>query len=1202
MNGINQKIIYALTSMAVWGITLPGIAEAANPPLMGETRDAIGLSVTQDEVLTDGTSTTITEHVNDLKNVIGIQVSQEAALNLGKQSETIATADGSVDGDGDWDIIGLEVKDQGSSLLGGEQTTVRAIQETDDNYSVIGLKAQSGTTVTLGENALIAATINSKTNNPSHGLLSYGLFNDDSVVDLGTHAEVESTGYIATGVLTQNKGGITNLGDLTQIKVSSMTGVDEKNNAAYVTGVFTKDDGVTVLGRNVVIAAEAQVEAIGINTGSQGKTVAGDGLSVTADNKGDDRTYAIFTSDGGTVEIGDDASLTATNRNGGSIAGIDTTSGGTASVGNRAVITVSNNGGGAIGISSEGGTTLTGSDTSITVNSLEGMGIYTDNGTTSLESGSITVNGDGGMGIVSYNNGGYTVAGDHTSITVTGEKLKDDDLVLASKGIYSLNNGITSLGNNASITVNGSEGTGIVSEEGGQTIVGENASVTVKGENGVGISSHSQGVSSLQDNASITVNGPAGTGIISQESGSTVIGENASVTVTGANGVGISSLSQGASSFQDNASITVNGPAGTGIVSKENGSTVIGGNASVTVTGANGVGISSHSQGVSSLQDNASITVNGTAGTGIVSEESGQTIVGKNASVSVNGADGVGISSFSQGITSLLDNATVAAEGRGVESQTSGAVIFAGSANIMGGQYSLFSQDADSLIDLTAVGTRKTIQGNMLASNGGTIRAVLDTGDSFFTGASGVEGEGSELDLDLANGARWNMNGDSSVTNLTLNSGAVVNMAANPAYQQLSANNFSGSNGIFYMKTDLDSQTDGDKVHLTQADAGSSGKVQVYDASFVRGKEVTGTRHLLLITDDSGQASFTGESLNRGGLWDVTPTIQNGSYVRNTLGVADAKDTEWYLTKLEKTVNEDSRPLLVGGDNVYGMYRHSLDTLRQRRGNLRQRNKKDDADGIWVRDRGGRMTGDGWDSKYNIFQLGYEYSVNPGSVYGLFGERGIASPDYKTGTGKEHTFAGGLYGTWFGSHGSYTDVVAKFGRDDSHISTFGPYPDSADYRTDEQSLSIEYGKTIYRGKKREFFIEPQVQLVFGHLNDVSYTTARKTHVERDSFNSTIGRLGIVLGKTHDQGRHPFDYYLKASVLHEFGDSQDVHMQSANGETLDTSLDYGETWYEAGFGGTYRLSSAASLYADVERSFSSNITTKWQVNAGLTWQF
>ena len=1199
MSGINQKIIYALTSMAVWGITLPGIAEAANPPLMGETRDAIGLSVTQDEVLTDGTSTTITEHVNDLKNVIGIQVSQGAALNLGKQSETIATADGSVDGDGNWDIIGLEVKDQGSSLLGGEQTTVQAIQETDDAHEVIGLEAQAGTTVTLGEQASITATVNPKlvttgSSGPYKNTNSYGMIVNDSVVELGPGATVESSnGYNATGVLTQNEGGKTTLGDSARIQASSPAG--------FVTGIFTKDKGTAILGRNVVVAADASVVAYGINTGSQGNTVAGDGLSVTADNKGDGFTYAIFTGDGGTAEIGDDASLTATNRNGPSIAGIATESRGTTTVGNRAAITASNTGGGAIGISSYGGTTQTGSNTSITVNSLEGMGIYTDSGTTSLESGSITVNGDGGRGIVSYRSG-YTVVGDHASITVTGEKLEDDDLVLASKGIYSFTNGITSLGNNASITVNGNEGTGIVSEDVGQTIVGENASVTVKGENGVGISSLSQGVSSLQDNASITVNGIAGTGIISQESGSTVIGENASVTVKGENGVGISSLSQGVSSLQANASITVNGTDGAGIVSKENGSTVIGENASITVNGANGVGISSLSQGASSFQDNASITVNGTDGTGIVSEEGGQTIVGKNASVIVNGADGVGIFSLSHGITSLWDNASVSAEGRGVESKTAGAVIFAGSANIMGGQYSLFSQDADSLIDLTAGGARKTIQGNMLASDGGTIRAVLDTGDSFFTGSSAVEGESSELDLDLSHGAQWNMTGDSSVTNLTLNSGAVVNMKANSAYQQLSANNFSGSNGIFYMKTDLDSQTDGDKVHLTQADAGSSGKVQVYDASFVRGKEVTGTRHLLLITDDSGQASFTGESLNRGGLWDVTPTIQNGSYVRNTLGVADAKDTEWYLTKLEKTVNEDSQPLLVGGDNVYGMYRHSLDTLRQRRGNLRQRNKKDDADGIWVRNRGGMMTGDGWDSKYNILQLGYEYSVNPGSVYGLFGERGIASPDYKTGTGKEHTFAGGLYGTWFGSHGSYTDVVAKFGRDDSHISTFGPYPDSADYRTDEQSLSIEYGKTIYRGKKREFFIEPQVQLVFGHLNDVSYTTVRKTLVERDSFNSTIGRLGIVLGKTHDQGRHPFDYYLKASVLHEFGDSQDVHMQSANGETLDTSLDYGETWYEAGFGGTYRLSSAASLYADVERSFSSNITTKWQVNAGLTWQF
>lgn len=1088
MTGVERKIVFALASMAVWGVALPAAAE---------THDKIGISVTRDTVMADETKSPFTAYAEPLeiglKNIIGIQVSQGAALDLGKQSETITTAGGSIDGDGQWDIVSLEVKDQGSSLLGGAQTTIQAIQETDGTHNVIGLEAQAGTAVTLGEQASITATVNPElvttgSSGPYKNTRSYGMIVNVSVVELGPDATVESSnGYDATGVLTQNEGGKTTLGDSARIQVSSPAG--------FVTGIFTKDKGTTILGRNVVVAADASVAAYGINTGSQGKTVAGDGLSVTADNKGDGFTYAIFTSDNGNAEIGDDASLTATNRNGGSIAGIDTESGGTASVGNRASITVSNTGGNAIGISSEGGTTLTGTDTSITVNSLEGMGIYTDSGTTSLESGSIAVNGKGGMGIVSYNNG-YTVAGDHTSITVTGEKSKD---LGGSKGIYSLYDGITSLANNASITVTGSEGTGIVSQESGSTVIGENASVTVKGENGVGISSLSQGVSSLQDNASITVNG--------------------------------------------------------------------------------------------------------TAGTGIVSQESGQTIVGKNASVSVNGADGVGISSLSQGITSLLDNATVAAEGRGVESQTSGAVIFAGSANIMGGQYSLFSQDADSIIDLTAAGTRKTIQGNMLASNGGTIRAVLDTGDSFFTGASGVEGEGSELDLDLANGARWNMTGDSSVTHLTLDSGAMVNMAANPAYQQLSADTFRGSNGIFYLKTDLDSQTDGDKVHLKEAEAGASGKIQVYDASFARGKEVTGTRHLLLVTDDSGRASFTGETLNRGGLWDVTPTIQNGSYVRNTMGVKDARDTEWYLTKLEKTVNADTRPVLNSGDSVYGFYRLSLDTLRQRRGNLRQRKfQTEDADGLWARNRGGRFSGPGFTSRYNLFQLGYDVHHNPGSVYGFFGERGTASPDYQTGSGREHTLAGGLYGTWYGSHGSYTDVVARVGRDDSHISTWGPYPDKADYRTREQSLSVEYGKTLYLDKDKELFLEPQSQLVLGRLSSTRYTTSRGTEVYWEGYNSAIGRLGILIGKVHNEGKHPFDYYGKVSWLHEFGGAQTVAMAARNGETLETAVDHGDSWWEAGFGGTYRFSPKIQGYAEVSRTFSSQIRTKWQVNAGVSWQF
>lgn len=811
---------------------------------------------------------------------------------------------------------------------------------------------------------------------------------------------------------------------------------------------------------------------------------------------------------------------------------------------------------------------------------------------------------------VSALSGGTNILGNNLVIAATAKG--------AAFGIDTGYNGNTVAGNGLVIKAQskgGSDAAAIVAHSNGSVEIGDNVSLTAENYYGnlvMGIKITDGGTIIVGNNASITAanTGLGGAGIYT-ENGTSETGNNLSITVKSKGESGIETQN-GYSTVKEYASISVNGDGGMGIASYNNGNTVVGDHATITVTGekwedadlvSSSKGIYSFYDGNTSLGNNASITVTGSEGTGIVSEEGGRTIVGKNASVSVNGADGVGISSLSQGITSLLDNATVAAEGRGVESKTSGAVIFAGSANIMGGQYSLFSQDTDSIIDLTAAGTRKTIQGNMLASNGGTIRAVLDTGDSFFTGASGVEGEGSELDLDLANGARWNMTGDSSVTHLTLDSGAMVNMAANPAYQQLSADTFRGSNGIFYLKTDLDSQTDGDKVHLKEAEAGASGKIQVYDASFARGKEVTGTRHLLLVTDDSGQASFTGETLNRGGLWDVTPTIQNGFYVRNTMGVADAKDTEWYLTKLEKAVNEDTKPVLNSGDSVYGFYRLSLDTLRQRRGNLRQRKfQTDDADGLWARNRGGRFSGPGFTSRYNLFQLGYDVHHNPGSVYGFFGERGIASPDYSTGSGREHTLAGGLYGTWYGSHGSYTDVVARVGRDDSHISTWGPYPDKADYRTREQSLSVEYGKTLYLDKDKELFLEPQSQLVLGRLSSTRYTTSRGTEVYREGYNSAIGRLGILIGKSHNEGKHPFDYYGKVSWLHEFGGAQTVAMAARNGETLDTAVDHGDSWWEAGFGGTYRFSPKIQGYADVSRTFSSQIRTKWQVNAGVSWQF
>ena len=589
--------------------------------------------------------------------------------------------------------------------------------------------------------------------------------------------------------------------------------------------------------------------------------------------------------------------------------------------------------------------------------------------------------------------------------------------------------------------------------------------------------------------------------------------------------------------------------------------------------------------------------------------------VGKNAHVTVSAPDKVtdisALHSFNHAKAEFGDGAVLtvnshAQNSKGiinnvVKADDAGKVTFDGGITLSGSQNAIYSTGNGSSV--TALGDgRKVILGDLESADKGIINLNLNTGDSLFRGASTVDK--GDTELTLANGALWDMTDSSTVTKLDHRNGGIVNMAYNKEYQTLNIGQFSGQDGTFLMKTDLDSQTYGDKVHIGKAVAGSQGRVQVYDKSFLTGKEVTGTKHLLLIRDNSnkdafGNATFSGMTLDDGGLWDVTPTIQRGDYVRNTMGVADAKDNEWYLTKLEKKINKDTIPLMKAADNSYALYRLDIDSLRKRMGDLRFRNMKDDS-GIWARDFHGAYEGQGTDSRYNGFQLGYDYAANEKSLYGFFAERTISNPKYSYGSSKDHGLSGGLYGTWFGDNGVYTDVVAKWGRNDTELHTRGGWPDSANYRTRSESLSVEWGKTFTRDDG--LFLEPEAQMVFGRLGSKDYTTSRGRTVHMGSYDSAIGRLGILLGKRVTEGDHPYDYYLKFSLLHEFGGERNFHLAAPDGETMDYSEDYRDTWQEAGFGGTWHINGNTSIYADAERSFGGNWHKKWQWNLGINWQF
>lgn len=495
-------------------------------------------------------------------------------------------------------------------------------------------------------------------------------------------------------------------------------------------------------------------------------------------------------------------------------------------------------------------------------------------------------------------------------------------------------------------------------------------------------------------------------------------------------------------------------------------------------------------------------------------------------------------------------------------------------------------------------GKQVVIKGGITVDNG-NLNLTLDRADSVLEGFIFSQNSGNAV-VNLDNSALWRVSKfdfGNSVASLMVNNGATVDMTFDDtAATELAITDYSGTGGNFIMDTDLAAET-GDKVNITNAAAGTT-YIQVKDASLINGHMVTGAKNLLLITDASQNVNFVGKNLNAGGLWDVTPTLENGENVTLTDGSQGTKD-QWYLTKIAKAVNNDSQVLLDAVDSSYALWRNTNDSLRKRFGELRFHTNESDDDGIWARYSGGKFGSGNFDGSFNMYQLGYDKAANAKSIYGFAVENGSGHTSYSYGSGKDKLFAGSIYGTWHGDNSSYTDVVARFGQFDTDIRSYGDYPDKAKAKSRAYSLSVEYGKTIELNKAQGTFIEPQAQLIIGRLGSSSYTTDRGNNVYMGGVNSCIGRLGVVAGKKDASGN---DVYLKVNMLHEFGGNRDVRMLAGNGETLSESHDYGDTWFELGLGGNIKLGNSSHLYGDIERSFGADIQKKWQVNAGVRFEF
>ena len=464
----------------------------------------------------------------------------------------------------------------------------------------------------------------------------------------------------------------------------------------------------------------------------------------------------------------------------------------------------------------------------------------------------------------------------------------------------------------------------------------------------------------------------------------------------------------------------------------------------------------------------------------------------------------------------------------------------------------------------------------------GTVKVNFDTAQSYLVGNSYTATD-STTDLKFTNGAYWDLKGNSSVSDLTVGKGSVINMTADSSrYSNLQVDNLTATDGTFVMNA---GSVDGggsysDKLVIDKTSAAGTNTIKLISTG---GMEAAARNQAVLVKGAAADTKFAvSDSVYANGLYEFDLTLadkeNNGKY-------------DWFIGSLQKNTVDSVNTMVSANQVAYTAWIDGNGTLRQRLGELQS-----GADnGVWARIFGGKLGGDEFTNKYKTYQFGYDAQAGDWLVGAAY-EYSDGSLNYTSGSGENKIGAVSLYGTLQGKDNSILDIVVKRGRIYGDVDVYGKYSDQGDYSTDATSIGVEYSKRFDGGNN--VYFEPQAQLTFGRIDGYDYISNKGVKVAYDDLNSFIGRLGIVAGKAFSRG----DVYVKASLLHEFSGNSSVTMLAANGESYSADKDYGDTWLEAGIGGNITLGKNCELYGDVERSFGGDVTKNWGANVGFRYSF
>ena len=493
------------------------------------------------------------------------------------------------------------------------------------------------------------------------------------------------------------------------------------------------------------------------------------------------------------------------------------------------------------------------------------------------------------------------------------------------------------------------------------------------------------------------------------------------------------------------------------------------------------------------------------------------------------------------------------------------------------------------------------INGDLTAKNNGYITAFVNNAGSSFTGNTNdahwqdvntrdVGNKG--IHLTLNDGSVWNDFDYDSTIQVLDTSKAKVNMQ-DDKFKGLFIGTLKGGKSTFNMDIDAGINTNNsDRLYIAGTHTGNH-YITLNNVNADGNTDGAAGTVLVSVRDEQGKFFAN----------DKEGSLYWNKYTLDMQDSATAGYTkDWYLKKVEFIPSKPTTSV----DAVDATQRLAFanwvedDKFMQRMGDLRYETNNEE--GVWMRVKSGKYSGDGFSDRHTMYQLGYDDVVKENEKLKRY--QGVAfsyndgKNSFNRGSGKLKAKSIGFYSTDLHKKGHYLDLGFKIYNADSDFTVFDTEGKKITGAFDNTgiSLSAKYGRKKYLDE--HWSIEPQAQLTLGYLGGARYTTSNGIHVSQSDPNSVLGRIGCNFMYDMDENN---TVYLKANWLHQFAGNYGVTLTNGNDSLRIDNHDH-DTWFEYGLGFACMTGKNNHLYADVERSTGGSLRKNWQWNAGMFWTF